>query len=148
VGIALDHRPRGDQLARDAEAALDGTRSQEGGLEWFESIPPSEAFHRRDPRAVGLDAEHQARIDRGTVDQHGTGAALADEAALLRPRQGQVLPQHVEERVVRLDLDRAFGAVDRELDPDGLADAAVRARSRALAVLSARSPSTWSIASR
>ena len=58
-------------------------------------------------RPVRLDREHQARIDALPVDEDRAGAALSDEAALLRPGQAEVVAKHVEERVVRQDLEDA-----------------------------------------
>ena len=54
----------GDQLARDAEAALRGARVEERLLERVELAAGGEALDGRDhARAVRLDREHQARVD-------------------------------------------------------------------------------------
>ena len=50
-----------------------------------------QAFDRFDRRAVRLDREHQAGIERLVVHDHRAGAAIADVAALLRACQVQIL---------------------------------------------------------
>ena len=52
--------------------------------------------------AVRLGREHEARVDAPVVDEHRARAALADEAALLRAGQAEVVAQDLEQRVLRL----------------------------------------------
>ena len=111
-----EQRLRGDELARDAEAALRGAGVEERLLERMEPIAGRQPLDGADGRAVRLDREHQARIDAHAVDHDGAGAAFADEAALLRAGQPEIVAQDLEERVVRRDLDRARPAVDGQLD--------------------------------
>ena len=115
-GRQREQRLRRDQLARDAEPALRGTRVEERLLERMQLTVGGEALDRRDAPTVGLDREDEARIDAHVIEQHGARAALADEAALLRAGQPEVVAQDLEERVVRLDLDAARAAVDGQLD--------------------------------
>ena len=62
-----------------------------------------EPFDGRDPDAVHLGGEHEAGVDAAVVDQDRAGAALADEAALLRSGQAEVRAEHVEQRVMGFD---------------------------------------------
>ena len=70
-----------------------------------------ETLDRGDRGAVRLDREHQARVDADVVHQHGARAALPDETALLGPGQPEVVPEDLEERVVREDVGRARAPV-------------------------------------
>ena len=92
---------------------------------------------RRDRRAVGLDREHQARVDAQAVDEDGARAALADQAALLGAGQAEVVAQDLEQGVVGRDVERARAAVDGERDRDAASVIAVipgrPSRSRAVA---------------
>ena len=66
----------------------------------------SQALDRDDLAAVGLDRQHEARVDDAVVEPDRARAALAHEAALLGAGQAQVVAQRVEQRVVLLDVDR------------------------------------------
>ena len=97
----LGEQRRGrDDLARDAEPALDGACVEERLLERMQLVRAGQAFDRRDRRAVRLDCEHQARIHADAVDQHGARAALPDQAALLGPGQAEVIAEDLEQGVV------------------------------------------------
>src|SRR5437868_9392822 len=56
----------------------------------------------------------RARTRLFAVDQHGTGAALRQPEAELRPAQGEIVAEHVEQRRVSWRLDLAARAVDDE----------------------------------
>ena len=71
--------------------------------------------------AAALDAEHQAREHRLTVEQHGAGAALAKLAAVLGAAEVQVLTQHLEQRLVRRERDVGRLAVDGQRESIGRA---------------------------
>ena len=77
---------------------------QEGLLETAEGALRREALDRHDLAAVGLDGQDEARVDDPSVETDGAGAALPDEAALLRAREGQVVTKDIQERVVGRDL--------------------------------------------
>ena len=152
MGDLRQQRPRRHELARDTEAALGGTGLEERFLERVEPVADGQPLHRRDRGAIGLDAEHQARVDALAVDDDGARAALPDEAALLRAGQTEVVAQDVEQRVVDLDVHGSGPAVDGDVD-------AARghhrttfplspARSRSIAMSTARIPSNRSIARR
>ena len=103
---------------------------------------------RRDLGSVGLDGKNQAGVDGAPVEDDRAGAALADEAALLRAGQPQVVAQHVEQGVVDGDLDGAPVPVDRQLDREGRGGLAHACASRSIATRRARAPRTRSIARR
>ena len=71
-----------------------------------------EALDRDDLAAVGLDRQHQAGVDDAPVEPHRAGAALPDQAALLRARQVEVVAEDLEERVMGRDLQPTWPAVD------------------------------------
>ena len=82
--------------------------------------------------AIRLDGQHQARVDRPAVDEHGAGAALAFRAALLGPRELHLIAQHREQRVVRLHIQGDGLSVDSQRNGNGhLSDSSpMRRRSR------------------
>ena len=99
---------RGHELAGDAEPALGRRRVEERLLERARARRPvARPFDGRDPDAVHLGGEDEARVDAAVVDQDRAGAALADEAALLRAGQAEVRAEHVEQRVMGFDVERA-----------------------------------------
>ena len=96
----------GDQLPRDAEPALGRAGREERRLQRMELGPRREALDRRHVPPVRLGGEHQARVDAPVADEHRARAALPDETALLRAGQAGLVAQDLEQRVVRLDLER------------------------------------------
>ena len=66
--------------------------------------------------AVGLHREHQAGTHRLAIDQHGAGAADAVLAAGMRAVEQEILAQHIEQRLARLDIGGPADAVDAKLD--------------------------------
>ena len=133
----------GQQLAGDAEAALDGALLEEGRLKPRQPAALRQALNGNDLAAVGLDGQYQARVDDAVVEPHRARPALADQTAFLRAGQVQVVTQRLEQRVVRLDRHRPRQPVERQRD---VGHAAASSRSRACA--SARCVRTRSIASR
>src|SRR3989441_13002086 len=91
----------GEEERRCAIAALRGAELGEGLLERMERAARRHPLDRLDPAPGAGEAEHQTGEDRRGVEQHGTGAALAQLAAVLGAREPQVLPQHLEQGVVR-----------------------------------------------
>src|SRR5207253_596620 len=82
AGLDLaEHRDRGADLARRAEAALVAVVLHERGLHRMEASRLAEALDRRDFVAVLHHGEREARADAPSVDDHRTRAALALVAA-------------------------------------------------------------------
>ena len=69
-----------------------------------------QALDGRDLAAVRLDRQDEAGVDDAAVQADRAGAALAHEAALLRAGQLEVVAEHVEQRVMRGDLEARDGA--------------------------------------
>ena len=65
--------------------------------------PPGEAFDRRDRSTVRLGREHEARLHRLAVDQHGAGAADTLLAADVGPVELELVAQEVDEQSAALD---------------------------------------------
>src|SRR5205823_4901536 len=66
--------------------------------------------------AVHHHAQREAGVDAFAVDQDRAGPALAVVAALLRPRELEVLAQRVEQRRPRRELQSDGRAVEVERD--------------------------------
>jgi hypothetical protein len=76
-------------LARRAETALQAVVRDERLLHRMQPSAPRHAFDREDICAVVADGECKARIHAPSVDNGGTGAALAAVTALLGSRQAR-----------------------------------------------------------
>src|SRR5687768_13443459 len=103
-----------------------------------------QSFDSHDLGAVGFDSQHQARVHRVAVEQHGTCTTLACSTALLRSGQTGLIAQYLQEGMMRGGLERMRPLIDRELDPYSHH----ATPSRSLAAASARRLSTDSTASR
>src|SRR5262249_11797105 len=107
-----DQSERGEHDARRADPAL-GADLVEDRL--LERVRAAQALDRHDRGVLDLGDGDQARDDRLAVDQHGARAALAFAAALLRAGEPEVLAQHVEQALERVDVEHARLAVHDEL---------------------------------
>ena len=85
----LDQRDRRHHHPRRAVAALERVVVVERLLHGMQLAVRRETLDRRDLRAVGLDAEHRARLRRGAVDEHRAGAARRRVAADVRARSAR-----------------------------------------------------------
>src|SRR5581483_7093055 len=94
----VEHTERRADLARRAVAALNRVVLDERLLQRMQLSVPREPLDRRDLGVLAGDRENEAAVHPATVEQHGARAALAVIAALLRPREAEVLAQRVEER--------------------------------------------------
>src|SRR4051812_2615271 len=107
--VFVQQRLRHHQNPRRAEPALGAAKPDEAVLQRMKrAIGRLQAFDRIDARALGLDAEHEARIHRLAVEDDGAGAAVSDVASLLRSAQARFVAQHVQQAAIGLE---------RELDP-------------------------------
>src|SRR5256712_9331975 len=108
----------GEEEGWGAVAALGGAQRREGFLQRVQSAALRQPFHRLDAAALAREAEHQARQHGRAVEQHGARAAFAQFAAVLRAGEGEILAQHLEQRLVRSegDLDRLAVQLQRDLD--------------------------------
>ena len=103
--------------------------SRNACLERAEPVAVGQPLDRRDVPAVGLGREHEARVHAPVVDQHGARAALADEAALLRPgqRRGRRAGRRAACGAARRRR-RAARPLTRERDRDRVASRGRRSR--------------------
>ncbi len=113
---SIEQRLGGDEEPGRAVAALRRPEVGEGLLQRMQPALGAEAFDGHDLAAAALDAQHQARQHRPAVQQHGAGAALAELAPVLGAAEIQVLTQHLEQRLVRVERDVVRFAVDGERD--------------------------------
>ena len=104
------------QKSGRAVAALCGAQVGERILQRVQPAVRDQSFDGGHTPAVAVGAEHEARQDRLVVEQHGTGAAFAKLAAMLRAAEIQVLTKNLEQRLVRRERDFGWLAVDDERD--------------------------------
>src|SRR6266508_1829262 len=144
--VALQQRPCGEQHAGRAEAALRGAVAEEACLQGVEAAARGEAAHGHQRAAVGLHRQQQAAADRLAVEQDRAGPAHPLAAAVADLVVAEVVPEHVQEAVVREHPRLPLLAVDGEDDalPAGVAHRAglPSSRARADASASARRPRT------
>src|SRR5207249_1935670 len=86
----------GDDEPGGADAALERRLLEKRLLDRVQPRGCRDALDRQDLLALGLDAEHQARVHEPAVDENAAGAAVAIVAALFRPSQPDVVPEHFE----------------------------------------------------
>ena len=103
LGDLVKHADRRAQLPRRAVAALKTVLLDEGCLQWVQDIAVRQALDGHDLAAVRLHRQGQAGVHTLTVQQHGTGAACALVAALLRACHVQALAHDVQQRHARLE---------------------------------------------
>jgi hypothetical protein len=90
VGFVTQEPLGSYQHPRHAIAALHSTHLQEGILQAAASAEP---FYCNDFAPGGLERQHQARIDRPAIQQHGAGSALAFATAFLDTGQAKNIAQ-------------------------------------------------------
>ena len=86
-------------------------------LQGVKNLPLGEPFDRRDVGAVFHDGQRQARVDAPAVHQDRARPALPVVAALLRPRQVEMLAQGVEQCGPVVELEFVLMPVDGQADP-------------------------------
>ena len=115
VGIPLQQRLCTHDHARYAIAALRGLLVHEGTLQRPGMLDRAESLECRDL----LASENLDRDDAGkhrlAIDDHGAGAALAEPAAVLGSIELKILPQHIQQRGLRVGVDRTNPAIDLEI---------------------------------
>src|SRR5215217_3000064 len=116
MSVPTEQVVAGHELARNAEAAPDGALLDERRLKPAQPTTVREPLDRLDIPAVRLDGEDKARVDDPIVQPDRTRPALADQAALLRAGQPEVVAQDLEKRVMRFDRHGPREAVENEAD--------------------------------
>src|SRR3989454_5105040 len=112
-----EERVGGEEEGWGAVAALGGAQRREGFLQRVQLAALRQPFHRLHPAALAREAQHHARQHGRAVEQHRARPAFAQFAPVLRAREGEILPQHLEQRLVRSegDLDRLAVQLERDL---------------------------------
>ena len=97
--------------AGSADAALQRGSFEERLLDWVETGGGGDSFDRADGRPFGLDRQHEAAIDRATVEDDRASSAVAVRATFLRAGQVHVVSQDFEQRLPRLAEEFGLAAV-------------------------------------
>src|SRR5215510_4127612 len=114
--IALEQVGRRNDHAVGAVAALRGLLVDEGLLQWMQLVEGAEPLQRGDLVLAELRDRHHAGAHGRAVDEHRAGPALRQAAAELGAVKLEIIAQHVEQRGVRLGVDRAGRPVDLQAD--------------------------------
>src|ERR1700722_6143037 len=123
AGIALvDAGDRRQDLPRRAVAALEGVLVDEGLLHGMQlAVRLGEALDGRDWPPPRRRRQRQAGEHAAVAEQHRAGAALPVIAALLHPREAEVLAQRIEQRRARVGRDALVAPIDVERHGEGCA---------------------------
>jgi hypothetical protein len=76
IRVRFEQRDGGQDLAGNAEAALDGAVVDKRLLQRMEPIPLGETLDREDPLAIRLESGQGTRQNRKAVEQDGAAAAF------------------------------------------------------------------------
>src|SRR2546422_6045977 len=114
----VEQRLRGEQDAGRAVTTLGRPELGERLLQWMELAALGHALDRRDLSPLDCDWQREAGQHGLAVHQHGARAALPELAAVLRPRQPEILAEDLEQRLVNGSQDVAALAVDRQRHAD------------------------------
>src|SRR5262245_2414372 len=63
-----------------------------------------------------LNAKHQTRVHKSSIQQYIAGTAVSVVAALFGPRQSQFVTEHFKQALMRLAKEFGIVAVDRRLN--------------------------------
>ncbi len=96
-----------------AEATLEARCVEEGALHRMQVARRGEALDRRDAAALCAERRDEAAVDRGSVEQHGAGAAITGVATLLDPKKSGIAQERAQ-TLPRARHLRDFPAVDQE----------------------------------
>src|ERR1700730_11335557 len=139
---AVEQRFGTHDHAGDAVAALRRLLRHESGLQRVRPLERTEAFERGDLRLPERADRRDAGAQRGAVDEHRAGAALAKPAAELGGIEAEIIAQHIEQRRVRLGRHAVHRAVHLEADSHD-AELRLRQRPHLAPALARRRGPTW-----
>jgi len=111
--LRREQRGGGHELTRLAVAALRNVELTPRALQWM-FARRVEPLDGRDLRLTDVRHRDLTRPRRLSVVVNGTGAALADAAAVLGADEPERIPQDPEQRSIRRDVDRVSLAVHAE----------------------------------
>ena len=103
----------GHDHAGGAETALDGSFLNEDLLDLVQFPILLQTFDGQDALAFQLAGKYQAGVHGLAVDDDGAGAALTLAAAFLGTGEAQVLPQEIQQALVRAYFQLGGTAVGR-----------------------------------
>src|SRR3990167_9337661 len=75
-----------------------------------------QALHCRHLSAIGVDRQHEARVHRLAVEKHCARPTVPCPASRFRPGQPELVPQHLQQRLVGFHLQRVLDAIHLESD--------------------------------
>src|SRR3989441_424748 len=116
-GVPREQRLGGEQERRRAVAALRRAQLGERFLQRVQASTRGHALDRFDAAARTGQAERETGEHRLVVQQHGAGAALAQLTPVFGAGKAAVLPQDLEQRLVRRERD--LGQLTVQLERDG-----------------------------
>src|SRR5271157_5781381 len=102
IRVVVEQCLGGDQETGRADPALQRGAFQEALLDGMQMAVIGEPLDRLDGRSLRLDGQHEATVDRHTVEDHRAGAAVAVVAALFGPRQPQGVAENFQQALPRL----------------------------------------------
>ncbi len=115
-GILIEQGFRAHDHTGGAIAALDRTFLDKSTLYGMQFLSLRKTFDRLDRPAVSFDSQDETGIHRLTVEQHGTGTAVAQTAAFFCARQAQFAAQQIDECQRRFHRDFVATAVHFYID--------------------------------
>src|SRR5262249_24321755 len=102
--------------ARRAVAALKSVVFNECFLNRAQFTVRCQPFDGRDLAVIRLHSQMETGFNNFAIEQHGAGAALADDAADMSPSEADVLAQKMRKKQPWFDVFFIQAAVDRHVD--------------------------------
>jgi len=123
--IAIQEALGREDHAGSAIPALDRSFFHKGCLEGMEPLRGLDPFDGRHLFPIRLNSEHEAGVDRLSVQEHGAGAAISNKTSGLGTCEVKLFADHLKKRLVRLDCELESLAVNRDVNclfhPDAFA---------------------------
>src|SRR5881394_1827546 len=116
LGIAGEQGLGGQQKCRRAISALGSAQIGKRLLQGMQLPGARHPLDCSDTVTRACKAEHETGQHRRSIEQHGTGPAFSQLAAVLGAGEPEIFAQHFEQRLVRREGDLRALAVDRESD--------------------------------
>ncbi len=116
LGISVEQSFGGHDHPRGAEAALHRPVLNESLLQRMQLAVRSQPLNRFHARSIGAGGLSDAGAHRIAVHDHRAGPAVPLAAAVLGPREMQLVPQHLQQSSLGADLDLMGRAVDVQGD--------------------------------
>jgi len=127
-GGAFKQRDRRHDEPRCTETTLHGASLRKRALDRMEGVTLSQTLDRAQVLPIHLRGEYQARVDRGTIHQDCARPALPLPASFLDPRQPELVAQHINAPMMRMDVEFCLPTVYCETDLHSYPQEIVRAQ--------------------